>query len=247
MRSVTEKYISIALGAVLLASAVAYSFGSNFTVGTAAAYILGLALLSYGVFHKKLSSVMPKWLKRTCGIGLLFIFVFVACIYLCGSDDNVTYDEDVIIVLGAGIKGETIGRNLQARLDTALEYYRRNGDAYIAVSGGQGPYEDITEALAMERYLISKGVPAGRIIKEERSTSTEENLRFTKEILDSRFDSDYSVAIVSNSFHIYRASVYAQAEGFDDVTHIHAKTPWHTTIPNGLREMLAILKMWIFD
>lgn len=246
-KQLAVKYTAVAVGAAFVFFGVLYNFTSNFTVGTVFSYLLGAASLVYGVFHKKLSQKLPKWLKAFFVFCYAFVIVFAASVYICGNSDNVTYDEDALIVLGAGIKGEKIGTNLQKRLDTAVEYYEKNPDCIIVVSGGQGPYEDITEALAMERYLLSCGVPQDRIIKEERSTSTEENFAFSKTILDGYFDGEYTVAYITNGYHIYRAGLVAENVGFGELAHIHAETPWYTAVPNGLREVLGILKTWILD
>ncbi len=245
-KELTVKYSSIVFGAIFIALGILYNLKSNFTVGTVFSYLLGLALLLYGIFHKKLSKNLPNWLKYIVVFGYVFVLVFTASIYLCGNSDNVDYKEDVIIVLGAGIKGERIGTNLQKRLDTAIDYHKENPNAVIVVSGGQGPYEDISEALAMERYLVANGVPQNQIIKEDRSTSTRENFEFSKKLLDLRFgEGEYKAAYVTNGYHIYRAGLVAEGVGFNEITHIHAETPWYTAIPNGLREVLAIMKTWL--
>ncbi len=245
--ALAAKYCSITVGAALVILAVIYNLTSNFTVGTVFCYLLGGILLAYGIFHKRLSRVLPKWFKAFVVFCYIFVAVFASSVFICGGNDNVTYKEDVIIVLGAGIKGEKIGTNLQKRLDTALDYHRKNPSCIIVVSGGQGPYEDITEALAMERYLVSNGVPAENIIKEERSTSTKENFAFSKSILDDRFgENGYTAAYITNGYHIYRAGLFAESAGFKDISHLHAETPWYTAVPNGIREMLGILTAWVF-
>ena len=242
----TAKYCSIAFGTIFIALAILYNLKSNFTVGTVFSYILGFVLLLYGIFHKKLSKKLPNWLKYIVVFGYVFVLTFTASLYICGNSDNVDYKEDAIIVLGAGIKGERIGTNLQKRLDTAIEYHKENQEAVIVVSGGQGPYEDISEALAMERYLIANGIPQDKIIKEDRSTSTKENFEFSKKLLDLRFgEGKYSAAYITNGYHIYRAGLVAEDVGFNGMTHIHAETPWYTAIPNGLREVLAVMKTWL--
>ncbi len=245
-KELTVKYSSIVFGAIFIALGILYNLKSNFTVGTVFSYFLGLVLLLYGIFYKKLSKKVPNWLKYIVVFGYVFVLLFTASIYICGNSDNVDYKEDAIIVLGAGIKGEKIGTNLQKRLDTAIDYHKENPNAVIVVSGGQGPYEDISEALAMERYLVSNGVPQNQIIKEDRSTSTRENFEFSKKLIDLRFgEGEYKAAYITNGYHIYRASLVAESVGFDGITHIHAETPWYTAIPNGLREILAIMKTWL--
>ena len=245
-KTLIVKYGSVVLGAAFIFFGILYNLKSNFTVGTVFSYLLGLILLLYGIFYKRLSKKLPKWLKCVAVLGYVFVLTFTISLYVCGNSDNVDYKEDAIIVLGAGIKGEKIGTNLQKRLDTAIEYHKENPNAVIVVSGGQGPYEDISEALAMERYLISNGVSQDKIIKEDRSTSTRENFEFSKKLLDLRFgESEYKVAYITNGYHVYRAGLVAENAGFDGITHIHAETPWYTAIPNGLREVLAVMKTWL--
>ena len=81
----------------------------------------------------------------------------------------------IIIVLGAGLKGDTPSLALERRLEKAAEYMNKNGNAIAIVSGGQGKGETISEAQAMENYLLNHGIREDRIIKEDNSTSTYEN------------------------------------------------------------------------
>ena len=83
---------------------------------------------------------------------------------------NVQYDEDAIIVLGAGIRGEQVTRILANRLNTAIEYHKKNPSAKIIVTGdqGQGRREFIPESLAMKRYLIAIGIPEEIIFEENK-------------------------------------------------------------------------------
>lgn len=172
---------------------------------------------------------------------MLSIMLFIA---IFGKIDNVTYKEDAAIVLGAGIKGENVTLTLSHRLDKAVEYIGKNPSAIIVVSGGQGFQEDISESLAMERYLVDNGVPNDKIIKEQKSTSTYENCLFSKELLDKYFDKPYKTVIITNDFHIYRAIQISKAVGLES-THYHAKTEWYTVSLNYLRECVAVVKTWI--
>jgi uncharacterized SAM-binding protein YcdF (DUF218 family) len=161
-----------------------------------------------------------------------------------GSINGVPDIEVAVIVLGAGIRGEEVGRLLSYRLDNAALYSAKNPDAVIVVSGGQGPQEDIPEALAMERYLINKGVPVDRIIKEDKSVSTHENLVFSKKILDDLLGAPYSVVVITNDFHTYRALRLAEEAGLSAVGY-PARTTWYSIPVNYLRESIGILKLWI--
>jgi uncharacterized SAM-binding protein YcdF (DUF218 family) len=118
---------------------------------------------------------------------------------------------DCIIVLGCRVYGTVASPFLAARLDESLRLYNQGYAGYFVVSGGQGPGEDITEAEAMKRYLVQRGVPADRVILEDRSTSTEENLAFSLERM--REHGLRSAIVVSNRYHLLRASIMAKRLG----------------------------------
>ena len=99
----------------------------------------------------------------------------------------------------------------------------------------------------MMRYLLENGVPAGKILREERATSTRENFMFSIGLLEANTTDCDRVAFVSNDYHIYRAALIARTAGLETVTHTHNATPWYTVVPSGLRECLAVVKAWIFS
>lgn len=80
----------------------------------------------------------------------------------------------------APLRGERVSLTLKLRLDAALEYLEHSPNTAVIVSGGKGDGENISEAEAMKRYLVSHGVDEGRIITEDKSTSTWENFKFSK-------------------------------------------------------------------
>jgi len=180
-----------------------------------------------------------------CLICIEILLVGFIAIY--GQNDNVNYDEDVVVVLGAGINGDKVTLPLKMRLDKAVKYYEKNPEAIIVVTGGQGFQETVTEASAMEKYLAAKGIPKEKIIKEEKATSTNENMRFSKQILDGYFGDEYSIVVVTNNFHIYRSVAISKNEGFQEVFHLHCGLQWYNLIPCYLRESLAVIKMWILS
>lgn len=224
---------------------------SNLNLGVLLVAAIGIALLCTGVFYSRLEKLTTIRFFRICKI----IFVIFLCaevalisfIAIYGFYDNVDYKEDAVIVLGAGIRGDRVTLPLKLRLDKAIEYQHKNPDALIVVTGGQGPQETVTEAYAMEKYLIQNGVDKNRIVKEEKATSTSENMKFSKEILDNYYTGDYSVVIVTNNFHIFRGSTIAKNAGFQNVSHMHAGLQWYNIMPCFLRESLAVLKMFVTD
>ena len=245
-KSKLKKTILLTVGIILTVNAVVMFFTSNFNIGLLFALLLGLSFVLYGAFLDKARDKLPAWLRTAYFACVSVLLVFVMFLVSYGLSDNVSGNEDALIVLGSGIRGELLTQGLKNRLDAAIDCYEDNNDLLLVVSGGQGPQEDITEALAMERYLLSQGIPQESIIKEEKATSTFENFVYSKEILDSRFEGEYETAFVSNEYHIYRASSLARIAGFEAVTHTHSNTMWYTLVPSTLRETLAVAKLWVF-
>ena len=246
MKKKIIKTLLVLAGLALVFNALLMSVLSNINAGIIAELLLGTVILFYGVLLENLVPKIPKFVRCTfvCSVGV--VAVFITLILGCGVTDTVTGDESAVIVLGSGIRGELLTVGLKNRLDCAVEMYEENHDMVIVVSGGQGPQEDITEALAMERYLLSRSVPQENIIKEEQATSTYENFVFSKQILDEMFGGEYKTAYVTNDYHIYRAGALAKIAGFDEITHSHSTTVWYTVIPSCMRECMAVVKLWMF-
>lgn len=174
----------------------------------------------------------------------LLIFI-IASVFLAvyGSRDNSSYDEDAVIVLGYGIKGKKLPEMLKNRLDKAVEYHAKNPDSVLIVSGGRGSETKASEAAVMESYLVSKGISADKIIKEDKSRTTVENFAFSADILKEKFGNNYSSALITNVFHIYRSEKYAGAAGIK-VNRIGAKTPWYDIPKIYIREVAMVIHMF---
>lgn len=170
-------------GILLLLNVILLSFVSNVNLGFVMAALVAIALVVYAHFF---GNIAMHW-HIIIGVACLIPLCVMVFLFVFGGRDTATFDEDAVIVLGAGIHGERVSLPLARRLDIAIAYHKRNPDAVIVVTGGQGRQELITEALAMERYLVERGVPQDRILQEDKSTSTLENLAFAKAILDEYF------------------------------------------------------------
>ena len=235
---------AITLGALFVGNALFTITISNFNLGILLVALFGAVLLGYGIFFEKLRG--KRAIHALVAIMLATVTCFGSFLAIYGANDNVTYTENTVIVLGCGIRGERVSVGLAKRLNKAYEYHLKNPNAVIIVSGGQGPQEDISEALAMKRYLIDKGVPEDKIIMEDKSTSTIENFKYSHEIMKEMGLSEDSVVFVTNAYHIYRGSYYAEKEGLT-VNHLGTDIIWYTIPMNYFREMIAVLKMWILD
>ena len=147
---------------------------------------------------------------------------------------------DYIIILGAGlIDGEKLSKLLRDRVDKAIEVYNKLGTRpKLIPSGGQGADESIPEAEAMRRYLIEKGIPEEDIIKEDKSTTTNENLTNSKAIIDAR-EGEKRIAIVSSNYHVYRALRYCRRLGIK-CTGIGGHTAFYYWPSALIREYIAV-------
>ena len=237
------KVISITVGLLLLVNAVFMAIVANMSTGVLFVAIAGAFFLLYSIYYTRIKSI--KWLHYTLIGSMLCASALIAFLAVYGRVDTVTYEEDALVVLGAAIRGETPSYPLYMRLESAISYHIQNPTAIIIVSGGQGFQEDITEARAMERYLMSRGVPEEMILKEELSTSTYENFLYSKAMLDSHFDRPYQIAFVTSDFHVFRAANTAAAIGYT-TTHIHAPIRWYSIPTNYLRECVAVMRDLFF-
>lgn len=157
------------------------------------------------------------------------------------------FNQDFIIVLGSRLMGDKVPPLLASRIDKAIEFYEKQAKVTtppkIIFSGGQGSDEDIAEGLGMQRYAISKGVPVSDTIVEDKSTTTLENMKFSKAIMDKLKPNSYNSVFVTNNYHLFRAGIYARISGLKS-NGIGSKTAKYF-VPNALiREYIAIASMY---
>lgn len=188
---------------------------------------------------------MKKWVIR---LGVVLLAVCIAVYIWLGEEMKQGFQPAAngtatyMIVLGAKVKtGGIPSLSLKNRLEEAVEYLNKYPHVKVIVSGGQGADEDRTEASVMLKYLQDKGIETNRILIEDQSTSTYENLLFSKELLPK---GTKNITILSNDFHLQRAKYLAESLGFE-VDVVAAKTPKSVEIKLNLRERAALLKTYI--
>lgn len=146
---------------------------------------------------------------------------------------------DYIIVLGAGIMGTRVTPLLAARIERGIELLDYNPGAMLILSGGQGSGEEITESAAMAAYAVEKGVDAGRVLLEKRSVSTQENLKFSRELMEGEKP---GIIIVTTAYHVFRALLLARQQGIKCVG-FGARTKWYFTLNALIREFIGYLRL----
>ncbi len=179
-------------------------------------------------------------------IGLASFVVIEGLILMVGNK-SATNKVDYVIILGARLYGSVPSPALSERLKVAKEYLTENEDVKVVVSGGQGVDEHIPEAEAMAKYLIANGIEEERIIIEDKSTSTFENLKFSLDIIRELDEKeDLEVLLATNKYHIFRAKFLAKRLGMIPYG-LPAEIPPTIVIQSYIREYFAVIKSFIFD
>lgn len=237
---------------LLTAQAVWTFTHSNFNFGLVLVVGLALAAWILKLFWNPLSSfflgtLAGKILLGLIALGTAAVLGILAFVVVSGYSRQPTQSQEIMIILGAGLRKDTPSLMLQCRLDKAYEYWQENPDVLIVTTGGQGRDESCPEGYAMKKYLVEKGIPAQQIISEEKSTSTEENFLFARQLLEQAgYSVDQPTVVVTNAFHCYRGREYARQAGFTQVTSLPAEIPVTAVLPSYLREVFAVLYYRVF-
>lgn len=171
-------------------------------------------------------------------LSLSFLMFMLYCIFLQIIPRK--RDFDYVIIHGAGLlEGNRISKLLSDRLDKAIKVYRKDPTPPVLIpSGGKGSDEKLSEAEAMARYLIEKGIPREKIIREDQSANTYENLEFSKAIIDAQEGSKYTVLVTSN-YHVYRALRYCRKIGLK-CTGVGSHVAFYYWPSAMIREFIAV-------
>ena len=176
-------------------------------------------------------------------LGLLILSL--QCVHvISGMRQKEVSDVEYAIVLGAEVKGTRPSRSLLMRLEKAAEYGLENPGTILILSGGQGNGEDISEAQCMYNYLTEKGISPDRLYLEEKSTTTNENIRFSEEIIKHN-GLDPRLAIATDWYHEFRAGLICSRQGFTCGA-VSADTPHYLTAHLVTREIFAIANEVLF-
>lgn len=209
----TAEIILLAAAAFFAFAMVGYSTMALLLVAAAATVAVYRLIAVYGVRRPERAKCLRFALTVLLIIGLLG-FTALEIPIVADARTDPEPEADYLIVLGAGVNGTVPSLSLLDRLEEALHYLEKYPEAKVVVSGGQGPGEDITEALCMALWLEGRGIDPDRIIQEDRASSTEENLKFSQELIRADGgDPNGLVAIVSSEYHLHRAKLMAEEFG----------------------------------
>lgn len=181
------------------------------------------------------------------GFGIVAVsFVIIEALVFTQLNANDPEEADYVIILGSGIKGTELTLTLKQRLDASLDYIRSHPQTPVIVSGGQGPGESIPEALAMKNYLVDQGISPVQVIMEDRSTSTQENMAFSKKIIDASGLEHPEIMIVTSDYHMFRSKYLAAKNGYAAEYGISAPSPGYLKPINMIREYFGTIKALLY-
>lgn len=244
------KSIAVILEIVAAGFFVLPIFSNIINPGNIAGIIICGLLLAATIFHEKLIGlIFGLWKYNSGKVLLLFvgailtasvIYAVVLTFFMIKAQTDKPENPDAVIVLGCKVNGNTPSRMLKRRLDSAVIYLNKNEDVVCIVSGGKGEDEKISEAQAMKEYLVDKGIDEGRILTEDKSVNTLENIKNSVALLGGNGSGE--IAIITDGFHQYRAGYIAESFGYDAAA-INAQTDFFNAVlmpTYYIREWMAI-------
>ena len=216
-------------------------------VWPAALLLLCAAWLTWPDFFRRL--LRPKWLRALAGcviaVCMTAILVTLGKMAIAAADRPADGQDCTVVVLGCQVSasGEPTVM-LRDRIDAAYDYLTAHPESRCVASGGQNDNEPISEAACIRNTLAARGIDPDRILLEDRSRSTEENLRFTAEIIRQQ-GLNPRVAIASDNFHQLRAGVWAEKDGLTPYS-LGCASIWMLGPGYWAREVIAVAAAWAF-
>ncbi|WP_433775406.1 YdcF family protein [Bacillus wiedmannii] len=215
-------------------------------------FILGICLLLFMIIYiVQADRFLPPAIQTLYwGVALVFLYIFMDLFnfltsYFLYQFNRPRRNQDFIIVLGSGLINDKVPPLLASRINKAIEFYHKQAAVTtpptIIFSGGQGLDENLPEAEAMQKYAVEKGIPIEHTIKEDRSTTTFENMLFSKQIMDS-LKGNYKSIFTTNNFHLFRAGLYARQANLNSQG-IGSKTAFYYWPNAMIREYIAVFVM----
>lgn len=215
-------------------------------VWPAAVLLLGAAVVLWPDFFRRL--LKPKWLRGAVGtvaaVCITVILVTLAFMTRAALDRPSADEDCTVIVLGCQVFPDGHpSLMLRGRIQAAYDYLIDHPNAVCIASGGQNGSEPISEARCIRDTLVAMGIDQGRILMEDASRSTEENLRFSAALLRERGLAE-TVAVASDNFHQLRGEIWAERNGLT-ARSIGCASPWYLTAGYWARETAALVFMCV--
>ncbi len=220
-------------------------FKKTFTIGSFIMLFLSVCfiiLFTKWEFFVNISKNGIYFYLKVCIIVFMCLYSLITSYILLHANTTTNYNEDVLIVLGSGVNDDNTPTDTAIlRLNEAIKYYQNNPDCYIILTGSTVRNSKLSEAEVMKEYLIDNNIPSRVILTDTLAQNTYQNFTNSKIILeDNNIDYD-SVVIITQGYHLYRATHMAKLNGFNNVNTISAKTDLLIIIPSFIRETAAVI------
>ncbi len=249
MKNMDVKIIPLLMSLVLLVIFISPIPMGIFNIGNAVGILFSGTMSFIFLFWKPFTDFIKKLWSNPAGKIFLSItsVILAACVILAAvisvfmikaANDPPPDENHTIVVLGCKVKDGRPSLMLKRRLDAAYEYLSEHENVKAVVSGGQGSDEVMSEAQCMRDYLVGKGIAPERIFMEDKSTSTEENLKFSGQIITSEGLPE-KITLVTDAFHQCRAEMLAKNIGIDPYN-ISGYTSWYIVPVYWVREWFGI-------
>lgn len=245
----TQKWLYIAAAVCLVLSVFIEFVPVGYRMTALVFLALAVWLALYALFSRH-NTRLSRWMRLALVLGVtvglpLFLVAEIPVLRDARSAEDTS--APYLIVCGAGVNGSTPSRSMTDRLQKALEWMGEHPDGMVVLSGGQGPGEDMSEAQAMCQWLLDHGAAPERLLMEDRSASSYENLQNSLAVIaESGGDPAGKVAILSSEYHLHRLSWMAKRLGCQPVLVAASTTKVTLFINYAIREAFAMWKLWVF-
>lgn len=204
--------------------------------------VVGGALLIAGLICRW--NGLPRWVRiawRGLFCAGIVLVIALECCVISGMNAVPPAGMDYLIVLGAKVEADgQPSKALKRRIDAAAEYLMENPETLVIASGGMGTDEVIPEAHCIRNELIKLGIDENRILVEDKSTTTSENMAFSMTLMEE----GAAVGVVTNNYHVYRAVLLAKHAGMENVHGLAADYTGYTLLHYMMRDGACLIEDW---
>lgn len=226
------------IGIIIIAAFLLTIFEDVFNAGNIAGILGGIYIISIALLYDRINNTLWLVLFSAAVLGMVITITLMSIIYFKGRTK--AEKENVIIVLGCRVKWDKPSLSLIKRVNAAYDFLNKNPNALAILSGGQGSDEAMSEAECMKRLLLEKGIDKSRLILEDKSTTTDENIAFSLKLINS-LGLDKNVAVATSEYHQLRASMICKRYGLK-ASPQSSKTKLTILHVFLLREIFGIIK-----